>query len=444
MFDLSIQCIGDFCGNEVSLLREDLLPIACGGNKVRIAQKLIEDAQKKGATVVVGYGNSRSNLCRVLSILCKMHGLRCVIVSPRDDDGSRVKTINSRIVAKCGADIVVCDKSAGVRTTIHETLVRLSAEGEHPYYINGDETGHGNEAVLSSAYEEVGRKLSCMHFDMVALAIGTGSTIAGLYKGLRSSGSPTKLVGVSIARDSARCFEALEDFGVKDPVGLEIDDSHMLGGYGKSSPELDAFVEQFVFRYGVFLDTTYVGKAFWGVRDYLSKCHGQHILFIHTGSLPLALDALATKPAFGIHRLLDFSEFTLKEYDSIVGQMPCHELHGGELQDYIQKMLRHGVVYVLASGAELKGVVGFYCNDNKMQRAYLSMISCDASVRGTGAAAALVERMVTDCRDAGMRSIEAAVVKENLRAVRFYRRLGFEITDETGDPLRYHIRLEIV
>ena len=292
MYDLTIQRIGDFGGNEVSLLREDLLPIACGGNKVRIAQKLIDDAQKQGATVVVGYGNSRSNLCRVLSILCKMYGLRCVIVSPRDDDGSRVETINSRIVAKCGADIVMCDKSAGVRATIRETLARLSAEGEHPYYINGDETGHGNESVLSSAYEEVGRELAGLHFDVIALAVGTGSTIAGLYKGLRTSGSSTKLVGVSIARDSARCLEALEDFGVKNPVDLEIDDSHILGGYGKSSPELDAVVEQFLFRYGVFLDATYAGKAFWGAYDYLNKHHGRRVLFIHTGSLPLVFDVI--------------------------------------------------------------------------------------------------------------------------------------------------------
>lgn len=47
MFDLTIQCIVNFGGNEISLLREDLLPLACGGNKVRIAQKLVAGAQKR-------------------------------------------------------------------------------------------------------------------------------------------------------------------------------------------------------------------------------------------------------------------------------------------------------------------------------------------------------------------------------------------------------------
>lgn len=294
MFDLTIQSIGDFGGNEVSLLREDLLPIACGGNKVRIAQKLIEDAQKKGATVVVGYGNSRSNLCRVLSILCKMHGLRCVIVSPRDDDGSRVETINSRIVAKCGADIVVCDKSAGVRTTIRETLARLSAEGEHPYYINGDETGSGNESVLMSAYEEVGRKLAMMQFDLIALAVGTGSTIAGLYHGLVHSNLSARLLGFTIAREKARCMESLRRFGMNDDLRFDVDDSVLFGGYGRSTPILDNVIRNTLFKYGVFMDSTYVGKAYFGLSRYLAEMGGR-ILFIHTGSLPLALDGIVNE-----------------------------------------------------------------------------------------------------------------------------------------------------
>ena len=52
MFDFSIQDNGYFGWNSASLLWEDFLPIASGESKVRITQKLIEDAQEKGATVV--------------------------------------------------------------------------------------------------------------------------------------------------------------------------------------------------------------------------------------------------------------------------------------------------------------------------------------------------------------------------------------------------------
>ena len=58
MIDLIIHKLADWNGNEIFILREDLLPLACGGNKVRIALKLISDAKSKGANHIVGYGNS--------------------------------------------------------------------------------------------------------------------------------------------------------------------------------------------------------------------------------------------------------------------------------------------------------------------------------------------------------------------------------------------------
>jgi len=45
---------------------------------------------------------------------------------------------------------------------------------------------------------------------------------------------------------------------------------------------------------GIALDTTYTGKAFWGMQRYLEKqgIRGKNILFIHTGGTPLFFDVL--------------------------------------------------------------------------------------------------------------------------------------------------------
>lgn len=80
MLDLIIHKFADWGGNEIFIMREDLLPIACGGNKDRIALELVEDAKASGATHIVGYGNSHSNLCRVLAMLCVRDGLGCVMM----------------------------------------------------------------------------------------------------------------------------------------------------------------------------------------------------------------------------------------------------------------------------------------------------------------------------------------------------------------------------
>ena len=45
-------------------------------------------------------------------------------------------------------------------------------------------------------------------------------------------------------------------------------------------------------RYGIPLDSTYTGKAFWGMTKYLEnkKITKKSILFIHTGGTPLFFD----------------------------------------------------------------------------------------------------------------------------------------------------------
>ena len=50
--------------------REDLLPFSLGGNKVRIGRAFFQDMQEKNKDCMIIYGNSRSNLCRVLANLC--------------------------------------------------------------------------------------------------------------------------------------------------------------------------------------------------------------------------------------------------------------------------------------------------------------------------------------------------------------------------------------
>lgn len=102
MPELVIHKLADWEAHEIFALREDLLPFACGVNRVRIALKLIADAELKGATDIVGYRNSRSNLCRLLAMLCSREGLGCVILSPPGDGGSRVETSSSRIVFLVG------------------------------------------------------------------------------------------------------------------------------------------------------------------------------------------------------------------------------------------------------------------------------------------------------------------------------------------------------
>ena len=51
-------------------------------------------------------------------------------------------------------------------------------------------------------------------------------------------------------------------------------------------------IKNVLFYDGIALNTTYTGKAFYGMLDYIEKNHikNKNVLFINTGGLPLFFD----------------------------------------------------------------------------------------------------------------------------------------------------------
>ena len=69
-------------------------------------------------------------------------------------------------------------------------------------------------------------------------------------------------------------------------------DDYIGSGYGQDNEAVIATIKDTMIRYGIPLDSTYTGKAFYGMKQYLAdhKTQGKNILFIHTGGTPLFFD----------------------------------------------------------------------------------------------------------------------------------------------------------
>ena len=288
-------------GNQFFFKREDMLPYSFGGNKARIGLEYMQDLHQNGCDHMVAYGNARSNLCRVLSNLCAGENLPITILSPADDDGERREAYNEKLCRAFGARIVPCLKT-GVAESVDAVLADIRAEGGKPYYIYGDRYGKGNEAVPTAAYVPVYDEIRKQgEFDMIALACGTGMTLAGLLCGQQLAGGSERIVGISIARDAAnaRAHTAayanawLKDKHI-DESRIEICDAYRLT-YGAYDDHTAATMQRMMKQHGVPMDGTYTAKAYSGLLR-LAQAQGwenQKILFIHTGGTPLYFDSLA-------------------------------------------------------------------------------------------------------------------------------------------------------
>lgn len=94
-------------GNRLYVKRDDLLPVAFGGNKVRIALELMEDMEASGCDALIMYGDLRSNLCRVLAFLCHQRGVPSLMVATSENaDGGT--SFNEDLVRRLGVPVLVC------------------------------------------------------------------------------------------------------------------------------------------------------------------------------------------------------------------------------------------------------------------------------------------------------------------------------------------------
>jgi D-cysteine desulfhydrase len=103
----------------------------------------------------------------------------------------------------------------------------------------------------------------------------------------------TRVRGISVARERERGLAAIRESlafigelpeHYRDEMYFE--DAFLFGGYGLSTPGLNEFTELIAAGSGLILDTTYTGKAFYGMTEILAKEKpAGEVVFWHTGGL---------------------------------------------------------------------------------------------------------------------------------------------------------------
>lgn len=286
--------------NHFFVKRDDLLPFSFGGNKARKVVLFFEDIKKKNSDIVVTYGSSSSNHCRIVANMAAKEGLECIIISPAEE---YEETVNSRLVRLYGAKIIKAPLEE-VSQRIDKVIAELKEKKRNPYFIQGG--GHGNLGTKAyvDAYKEIAEyeKAHNILFDYIFFASGTGTTQAGLTVGRLLHGrSEQKIVGISIARRLPRGKNVILD-SINEYLGDNCDysndvdfvDDYICGGYGKYNDEIINTIRDVLLNDGMALNTTYTGKAFWGMKKYIinNDIKNKNVLFINTGGLPLFFDGL--------------------------------------------------------------------------------------------------------------------------------------------------------
>jgi ribosomal protein S18 acetylase RimI-like enzyme len=112
-----------------------------------------------------------------------------------------------------------------------------------------------------------------------------------------------------------------------------------------------------------------------------------------------------------------------------------------DLAAYADKLLRHALRVEAWHQERLVGLVALYCNDSEGHCAFVTSVSVEPALRGTGLARRLVARACERARATGMKRARLELHPDNSAARRLYERAGFAAQPGHGAILTMELAL---
>lgn len=297
-------------GPRILIKREDLSGLALGGNKCRMLEFILAEAQKQGANAVVSTAGSQSNYCLQIAAAARKLGMKPSFVLIK---GAHCETQGNlllhNILDSAVKILELTDITAifgeVVSAKMEEMADGLRAEGYRPFIIRHTipdiSAILGTVGWVNAAAEFVAQlKDQQIEAQYVVLANGGGLTQAGLALGSKYLSAKYKIIGISVFKQESAAVAAVKEYadavshflklGVRiTPEEVTVDDSHTGQGYGILTEECRNAIRLLAQTEGIFLDPVYTAKAMAGLLTLIKQGRFKPtdtIIFIHTGGVP--------------------------------------------------------------------------------------------------------------------------------------------------------------
>ncbi|MFD0748773.1 1-aminocyclopropane-1-carboxylate deaminase/D-cysteine desulfhydrase [Mucilaginibacter calamicampi] len=263
-------------GLSVFIKRDDLIHPIISGNKWRKLKYLLKKARAESKTHLVTFGGAFSNHLLATAGAAALFGFKATGFVRGD-------AIDNDMLFMCrlhGMNLIFVDRDS--YRDKPALFNKHFADDDYAFFI--DEGGASPEAArgCSELVDELAE-----NYDHIFCACGTGTMAAGIINGLQNHHSHTKMHGVPVLKGG--------DFLRKDIDNLLLNNceyhlhtGYHFGGYGKTTPELIAFIKNFVAQTGILIDPVYTGKMLYAIYDMAANDQfkpGSKILAIHSGGI---------------------------------------------------------------------------------------------------------------------------------------------------------------
>ena len=260
--------------------RDDLIHTEISGNKWRKLKWNMKAAKNNNCNTIATYGGAYSN--HLLATACA--GNEFNIKTMGFVRGQELNKDSNPVLKRCvalGMELIFVSRKEysdfkgqnGAKLLSKDLIWYIPEGGANKEGVEGCK-----EIMLETAND----------FDYVFVAQGTTATSMGI---LSSMNANTTLVVVPVLKG----FDSLKEMSKMarefnlfyDESRIIVLDEYHFGGYAKTSPELNSFIEQFNQDQNFRIEARYTGKVMFALNDFVnnSVLTNKKVLFVHTGGL---------------------------------------------------------------------------------------------------------------------------------------------------------------
>lgn len=265
-------------GRKMDMLRLDLFDSVISGNKWYKLIYNLQEAKERGYTTILTFGGPFSNHLVAAAAAAKKYGFQSVgIVRGMEPQ----LTATLRDCLRYDMQLKGVSREEYARKTEATYLRSLSQTFHQPFIIpegGANEAGRKGSALIA--------RLIADDYTHICLAVGTGTTLAGIRKILPAQ---QQIIGFAPMKGGRYLEAEIKPFlAAEKNKNFRITDEWHFGGFGKTTPALQSFMDSFLSETGIQLDRVYTAKMMYGLQEMIVRhefADDANILCIHTGGL---------------------------------------------------------------------------------------------------------------------------------------------------------------
>ena len=247
------------------LKRDDLIHPDLPGNKCRKLHRNLVAAREQRHTRLLTFGGAYSNHLAATAAAGHYFGFETIGVV-RGEEHQPLNNVLTTAV-RFGMRLIYLDRTTYREKHTPAVLDQLRDKFGDCYVLP---EGGSNALAVAGCTELPGEIAE--PFDVIACAVGTGGTLAGIAAGLaegqRALGFAV-LKGGAFLSDNVAALQR-EVFG-QVTLNWTINTDFHFGGYARRTPRLDAFIADFEQRHGIRPNWVYEAKMLYGLYDLIER-----------------------------------------------------------------------------------------------------------------------------------------------------------------------------